>query len=374
MFFAFAVYLSMPFFAYACTFCVGGYAARQSIRERANTATVIFHGQLGESVVNSNGIGGKTAINKLHYFKSTQQFGQRDTHTIPQYLPVIGDTPRGYLIFGNFYEGKLDITMGLSISEEATKYISECIALPANDPTTRLTFFFKHLDNKNNSISSDAFLEFAKASDQEITNAASRFDVAKLRSWLLDENTETERIGVYSMMLGLIGQENDAAVFEKMLARLDGQDEKKSRNLGGILAGYALIKPTNGWATISKIITNPKMPFDQRWSALGTIRYFQSTDSNKHKSQIISIYAKLIGQPDFIDAAVEDLRRWQWWDCTETILKQYDAKKAMIVKQAILRYAISCKSETSTALIEKIRKTEPDSVRRAEEAIRQFQK
>ena len=94
----------------------------------------------------------------------------------------------------------------------------------------------------------DAFLEFAKATDTEITAAAKHLDRAKLRAWLTDSKTPADRLGVYAMMLGLCGNAADAPFLHGLLTQSPLPD-RVTANFGGILAGYTLLDSKSGWTT-----------------------------------------------------------------------------------------------------------------------------
>jgi hypothetical protein len=72
--------------------------------------------------------------------------------------------------------------------------------------------------------------------------------------------------------------------------------------------------------------------------------------------------------------AVEDLRRWQVWDLTSDVLTLYGKKgfDAPIVRQAILRYALSCPSTdtAASAFVAERRKEDPNLVKDAEDALK----
>jgi len=74
---------------------------------------------------------------------------------------------------------------------------------------------------------------------------------------------------------------------------------------------------------------------------------------------------------DMADMAIEDLRRWKWWDLTRHILAQYGkpTHAAPLVKNAILRYALTCPDADSAAFVKALRVSEPALVREVEESL-----
>ncbi|MFO0936131.1 MAG: hypothetical protein U0798_06390 [Gemmataceae bacterium] len=356
----------------ACTFCAGGYANRQTFRERAKDATIIVHGKLADPQFGPDGKG-TTDLVVTTQLKSDDKLVTPAKVKIPQYLPVVGDTPRDYLLYAGVVEGKIDIVSGVSVPPESVSYVKEAMGLPAGDATKRLAFYFRHLDSKDPTISGDAFLEFAKASDREIAQAAAAFDVAKIRQWLADPKTPAERLGVYAVLLGLCGKSGDEQAIQALLTT-SPRPERVSSNLGGLLAGLTLINSKAGWKQIGDLVTNANAPLDERLFALGTIRFFEQTREKETKSEILAIYKSLLAQGDLADMAVEDLRRWGWWNLTAEVLKPFDAKTppAPILRQAIVRYALTCQDEASQAFLQRVRKSDPALVERVEEGLKRF--
>jgi hypothetical protein len=349
----------------ACTFCAGGFAGRQTLRERAANATMVVQGTLTQSRIGRDGISGETDFRCDHHFKIDDQLGQRPTLTIPQYLPLVGDTPREYLVFANRLKGQPDITGGVLWPSAAVEYAKKAIALPANDPTKRLAFFFGHLESAQPAIAADAFLEFAKASDAEITLAAKAFDAKTVRGWLADPKTPAERIGIYCLLLGLTGDRTDIAWYR---GKLGDRDERATATLGGLLAGLTLLDANAGWQEIEAIAIDSRQPFDRRLAALGTMRYLQGSQPGDSKPHLLKIAKPLLNGADFPDVIAEDLRQWKWWDLTAEVLEGFDkpTHAAPIIRQAIVRYALSCPDDRSKAFVAKIRVTHAALVERVE--------
>lgn len=363
--------LSIPSFGIACTFCAGSFAGRQTIRERGLTATAVVHGVLTDPTFGPDGRG-TTDLRVTKYLRADAKLGQPATVTIPQYLPVVGDTPRDYLLFLAETGGKPDVVGGITFSPTATDYVSASISL-APDPVKRLAFFFRHLEATDPAVAADAFLEFAKASDGEITRAAAGFDVAKVKRWLADPKTPDERLGVYAVLLGLCGKPGDEVSVSKILSETP-RPERVTQNLGGLLAGLTLLNEKDGWSRTAALATDVKAPFDERLAAVGSVRYFQATRPGPSRPHILAAYQPLLTQGDLADVATEDLRRWGWWDLTADVLAPFDrpTHRAPIVRQAIVRYALTCPDEAARAFLTAVRKSDPTLVEKVEDGLKRF--
>ncbi|MGL6095557.1 MAG: hypothetical protein ACRC7O_07155, partial [Fimbriiglobus sp.] len=171
--------------AAACTFCAGGFAGRQTLREHHRDAKVVLHGTLKNPKFDPTGFGGTTELHVAAALKPDPALGK--VVILPKYLPVIGDTPADHLVFGAVVDGKLDPVHGVPATSAAAEYVAAAGKLP-DDPARRLAFFFGHLDSPDATIAADAFLEFAKAPDAEILKAKPALAPAKLRKLIADPN------------------------------------------------------------------------------------------------------------------------------------------------------------------------------------------
>src|SRR5262249_8038523 len=148
--------------------------------------------------------------------------------------------------FGAATNGTLDLSFGVPASPAVVEYLKAAAALDDKDPAKKLGFFFKHLDSTDSTIATDAFVEFAPASDAELLKAAGPFDVAKLRKLIADPNTPTDRLGVFALLLGTCGGPADAAFLAGLL-KAGAPSERTSAAFGGLLAGYVLLAPKDAW-------------------------------------------------------------------------------------------------------------------------------
>jgi len=73
--------------------------------------------------------------------------------------------------------------------------------------------------------------------------------------------------------------------------------------------------------------------------------------------------------------AIEDLRRWQWWELTPTVLAQYGkpTHAAPLMKRAIVRYALCCPQPVAAEFVKARRLAEPQLVETVEESL-EFEK
>src|SRR5437763_9093614 len=195
-------WLSGP--AAACSICGGGLLSRQTRREHYARAKFVAQGKLKNPKFDPNGGAGSTEFHVETVLKPDPAIGNKSPLTLPRYLPAIG-APPDYLVFCAVADGKPDPVHGVPAGPAVVDYLTAAAKLGDADPTGRLAFFFAHLDSVDPTVSADAFLEIAKTSDADFVKGKAALDPAKLRKWLADPKTPSDRLGVFALMLGLCG-------------------------------------------------------------------------------------------------------------------------------------------------------------------------
>jgi hypothetical protein len=337
------------------------------------SAKAVLHGQLKNPRFDPKTDEGFTDLHITAALKDDPARGAQVVITLRTYVPVVGNTPPDYLIFCGVTNGKLDLITGMPASAAVVDYLRGAAKLDDTDPVAKLGFFFKHLDSPDPTIAADAFFEFARATDTEILKAAKTFDAAKIRKLIADANTPPERLGVLSFLLGVSGGPADAAFFAKLLKENPLQD-RTSGAYGGLLAGYMLLVPKDGWTLAANVLGDDKQSYSVRLSAIATVRFFQATHANDCKADVLKCCAALLPHGDIADQAIEDLRRWGYWDLTGEILAQFPkpTHNAPITRRSIVRYALCCPNEEARRFVVAVRQTDPKLVKDVEASLEVF--
>jgi hypothetical protein len=357
----------------ACTFCNGPIRSQPTLRMRYAAAKIVAHGKLANPRFDPATDRGATDFHFLTLLKDDAARGNAKSLTLPQYLPVVGDTPPDYLLFCDVADGKLEPLPGLSSRPALIEYLKAAATIDDTDPSRKLGFFFTHLDSADATIAADAFLEFARAADIEILKASAKFEPVKIRKLIADPNKPVERLGVYAFLLGACGKPEDAE-FLAALLKQSPLPERTQSAFGGLLAGYIMLSPRDGWPLAAAILADEKRGYAERLSALGTVRFFQATRTVESKPEVLKCCAALLPHGDLADQAVEDLRRWGYWDLTNAVLAQFGKPThgAPIVKRAIVRYALSCPDDACKVFVAEVRRREPKLVKDVEEMLARF--
>lgn len=357
----------------ACSLCLGDIQQRKTLRQDAAEAKLIVFGSLFDPKINE-GTSGTTNLRVEATFKDHPFLKDKASVTIPRFIPVQDrNNPPRFVLFCDVLNDKLDAWRGVPLSaKDGADYVKGALALDPKDRGRALLYFFRFLEHADKEIAFDAFLEFAKSSDQDIGQVADKLDPAKLRGWLKEPGTPSERLGLYAFLLGRCGGETEANLFQ---ALLKDPDERALAAYDGLLCGYIQLRPKAGWDLVTDVLRDNKTKFQVRLAAVRALRFYHGWKPDDTRTQVLRGLRAILDQGELADMAVEDLRRFQLWDLTREVLacfgkKPYDAP---ITTRAIVRYALSCPSTEAKAFVAELRKREAELVKECEEAL-QFDK
>ncbi len=350
--------------ARACSLC-GPAADQTTLREDAQSAKLVLYGTLHDPRLD----GPATDLHIEQVIKSHAVLAGRTVVTLPRYVPVDPQNPPQFLVFCDITRGQPDPFRGSSVRSPAVgDYLKGALAIDPSDRAKLLAYYVRFLDHADPDIASDAYREFAKTGDADLTRAARSLDPARLRALLTDPRTPPERLSLFAYLLGACGTAADA----DLLARLLRQPEERwQRALGGLLAGYTQLRPDDGWRLMLTILGDAQRPFPQRYAALGAVRFFYRSQPTALRGHVLRALAVLLPQGDIVDAVTEDLRHWQEWGLTEQVLAQYGrpGHDAPLVRRAIVRYALCCPRPEARRFVDRLRQQDAALVRDVEESL-----
>lgn len=361
--------LAGPSPALPCSLC---YNIQQSLtlRQEAAQAKLVLYGPISNARLGA-GTSGLTDLRLEAVLKADPFVAGKQTVELPRYLPVkdAKDPPR-YLVFCDIFQNKLDPYRGVPIkSPVVVDYLKGAMALDPKDTGKGLLYFFRYLEHADPEVARDAFLEFAKANDQDVGRVARGLAPDRLRGWLKDPQTPSERLSLYAFLLGACGGEQDDALLKGLLQ--DTSDRTVSA-MDGIVAGYLQLRPREGWDLVQAMLKDEKKPFPVRFAVLRTLRFHHGWKPDETREPVLKGLAVLLPQGDIADLAVEDLRRWKMWDLTRDVLAVYGQKThdAPLMRRTIVRYALSCPRPEAKEFLDRLRKSEPRLVSEVEESLR----
>jgi hypothetical protein len=336
---------------------------------------MVLYGTLQNAQLGARGDFGEGTTDLVvdNVIKKHEILGDKKVITLPRYVPADKDSQYKFLVFCDVFKGKIDPYRGMAVRADGNiaKYLEGAIKVKDKDVGTRLRFFFDYLDSTDVEVSTDAYKEFGNADYKDYREMAKALPAEKIAAWLQDPKTPEFRYGLYASMLGHCGKEEHAQLLRSML-----DDPKKRLNSGidGVLAGYVMLKPVEGWNYIHDILKDPSKEFTLRYAALRAVRFLWDSrpDLVKKKDMVDGLCA-LIEQSDISDLAIEDLRKWSVWEVAGQVLalKNKPSHDIPIVRRAILRYALSCPNKPeAVAFVSDLRKTNPEMVKDAEQLLK----
>lgn len=351
--------------AAACSLC-SNPINRATLGEEMDNAAAVVIGTLSNPKLHVNPRtpgAGTTDLTIERLLKTDGSLAATGTMTLQRYMPVADPKqPPRMLIFFDRFQGQLTPLQGVAIKSDAVvKYLEGARAIRPRGRVLALRYYATFLDHADEAIALDAFMEFAKSKDDNVAQAAAQLDPQLARRLLASPSLDADRMSLFAFLLGCCGNDRDAETLAKLLTSVDG-DQKSA--LDGILAGYVTLRPDDGWKRIQTTIADAKLPFATRFASLRTVRVLQGWKGEAIKANVLAAYRPVIRDGELADLAVEDLRRWRWWDLTDDIAAQLGSPthRAPIVQHCLIRYALSCPTPAGKAMVARARQIEPDYV------------
>jgi hypothetical protein len=359
----------------ACSLCNG--TVRDTLGMEFERAQLVLYGQIANPRLNAQPGGapgsGSTDFHVEKVLKDTTQRGPWKSLVVPRYLPVLdAKNPPHMLFFCDLYKDKLDPYHGRAASAPLVEYLQATQPGRSKDRVQALVHYARYLDHADQAVADDAFLEFAKSNDADVGQASKRLDPAFVRALVRDPKVDPDRLSLFAFLLGGCGTQDDARELRGML---DPPAPTMTRALDGILAGYIQLQPKDGWNLAYQFLGDRKQPFAVRFAVVRTLRFYHGWQPKEAHAQVLRGLSLIIPDGELADLAIEDLRQWQVWDMTKLILAQHGkaSHAAPIMKRSIVRYALSCPLPEAREFVERVRRTDPDTVGDLEEYL-QFER
>ncbi len=243
-------------------------------------------------------------------------------------------------------------------TNSAWKYVAE-MPPPVTDQKEqieRLAYFLDFLQHPELIVSNDAYAEFAAAPYEIITPLADRMPREKLRKWVTDPETPVTRMGLYGLLLGLCGKEDDAAAMKEKILHPDSDFRL---GIEGVMSGYLIITGEEGLKVledskmksktyVDKDGKEEKLPFSETYATMQTLRFMWTYEPDRiPKDRLKESMRILLDRPELADLVIADLARWKDWGVQERLMAMYDEEEFDIpsIKRAIIRYMYYCSED-----------------------------
>jgi len=366
--------LSLTATASACPFCP---APQVTLSERVSQSNAVALGQWISATRKTKEKPASTTFQIVHLAANPGKLLQPGNRvTLARYRAAqAGDL---FLLLGH-RKTIIEWDDPLAVTETGYQYV---IQAPPQESRDRIGYFLKFLEYPDETIAADAFNELASADYKQIAALADKLPRDKLRKWLADPDFTSPRLGMYGLLLGLCGTEEDA----KLLARHIAATTKPSEfrlGIDGMIGGYLVLTGSKGLDFIDeKKLRDTTGPTTELFAAMQALRFMWTYgDTRIPKERIKQSMRILIDRADLADIAITDLSRWKDWSVQDRLIALYDHKdyQSDHVKRAIVSYTIAASrdvpkdAQTAPKHVVKarehlklLRDKDPKTVRRAE--------
>ena len=275
---------------------------------------------------------------------------------LPQY--IAGDSEASYILMGPGIK-LIDWHVPNEATESSWDYVSNLPPLVTDQKQQieRLAYFLDFLQHPELTVSNDAYAEFASAPYEVIVPLRDKMPRDNLRKWVTDPDTPVTRMGLYGLLLGLCGKEEDA---EAMKQKILNPDSDFRLGIEGVMSGYLLIAGEQGLEVLEKNKMQSKtyvdkdgkevkLPFSEVYATMQTLRFMWTYEPDRiPRERLKKSMRTLLGRPELADLVIADLARWKDWDVQEELMSMYDDEEFDIpsIKRAIVRYFYYCSKDT----------------------------
>jgi hypothetical protein len=361
--------------AAACSLC-GGLIEKQTLRRDVEEAVAVIYGHAAnprfDDRPGARPGAGFTDFHIERVVKPHPGLEAGKAVVLSRYVPVLdAKNPPRFLVFYSKVEGQLRDLQGRSVQSPAVlKYLDGALAQGIKDRVQALKYFFEFLDHEDTLIATDAFLEFARSTDEEVGKAALVLPGERVRKLLQDPKTPTERLGLYAFLLGAGRGMKDA---EFLRAMIDRPTERTASALDGLVSGYIMLRPQEGWDLAVRILGDGKRRFSERFAVARALRFYHGWKPAESRANILRGLEAMLGDGAVADMAISDLRQWKIWDLTPKVLALYGrpSHDAPIVTRGIVRYALQCPQPEARRFIDDLRRRDPELVKEVEESLQE---
>jgi len=330
-------------------------------------ALLVIYGHFGK--VHDDGFDKSSDFAIEQVLKSHDIVKGKDTVRLPKAIERPGSK---FLLFCDVYKDRIDPYRGIEVSagSELLKYLTGAMNLKTKTAADRLRYCFDFLNSPEVEVSLDAYREYARADYKDYKDMAKSLPPDTIAGWLQDEKTPPYRYGLYASLLGHCGGAKHAALLRSMI---DDPEKRKGSGIDGLVAGYVMLEPKQGWEYVLTYLNDTQKPFLMRYAALRTVRFlWDQRPDLVEKGTLVKGVVALLNHPDMADFAIEDLRKWQRWELTGQVLDLFNQKthSTPIVQKAILRFALQSPEPAAAAFVRAQRQRDAEWVSDTEELLK----
>lgn len=313
-----------------------------------------------------------------------------------------GDKQKQDFLIGGIIGERVDWSTPQALPPQGVEYIGALGSLPEKG-ADRLLFFMGHLEDSAPLLAQDAYDEFARAPYDVIIALGDRMDRPKLLRWIEDAEIGPTRRRLYLTMLGVCGQEEDAAILESLILydyqrikpglavmyqfseqlgpiygvtllgdMIKSDVRRKQQCLDALIAAYLKLRGEAALPLIEKrFLSNPDAEYSQVYAAIMALRFHGDDTDVIPKPRLLQSVRLLLDNPEIADQVITDLTRWEDWSILDQLVTMFkEADENAWVRQPVISYLLIAAEQPAeigqraTAALEELEKLDPKNVKR----------
>jgi hypothetical protein len=245
--------------------------------------------------------------------------------------------------------------------------------LPEKGPD-RLAFFLGHLEDEDETLTRDAYDEFAVAPYEDVKGLEDKMDAARLLAWIEDPKVPANRRRLYATMLGVCGTPAEA---ERIAAILEGKgvaaEQPEVRNgLDALIACHVALQGDKALDLVDRLFLaragqDKEIPFTETYAAVMALRFLGEESDLVPRERVLESLKLLLDEPKLADLVIADLARWQDWSVIDRLVAIFKDAKAdnIFVREPIVNYLRACPLPEAAEAVKELEAIDPEAVRRA---------
>ncbi len=274
------VLLLVPCPAPACSLC-GGYATKFPFVTEYWNAHAVVCGTLAKPQLVGNTGAGITDLVIDKVLKGNARLKGVPSVTLPRYFTVLNpkEPPRFIALFNDqlaYVGGRTEYTPAF------LDFLLASDAVKGKPRIQALVHFAKYLDSPDPAVADEAFLLFAQANDREVMEVAGALKPDVFRKLVKDPRIEAERLSLFAFLVAATGGPADA---DLLLPLLQKPDDRVAKGLEGVLSGYILRRPKEGWAWAHATLGDVRQSFVIRWGTVRAVRFLYTAHPAEYRAR-----------------------------------------------------------------------------------------
>lgn len=195
-------------------------------------------------------------------------------------------------------------------------------AVPA---ALRLRYYVRFLESPHPEIAADAWGEFARSDYTDVVAVRDRFSTQRLRGWIADPEMSPERLGLYGMMLGLCGTDEDADFLRQQIGVAGTGTGGFRFGLEGLMGGYLLLRGESALEFLEDTrLKHQQTAADEQFAVLQAIQFLAANEVHRIPPERLRMALYMLLEHGQVrEIVITDLARSRDWQATPKLLSMF---------------------------------------------------